>query len=593
MSLLTKEQVLALEKKNRYEAIISSLMDLFRCNGYYDIDLHPVLHFLIKALEFNNPLGIKLADLENIGSAETADADEAAWMEISSSHIDEKCWSKTLESVLNAISKGEYTVEDLALFSINISGLNSFQECPATPKSVSKLANAILDIQPNDNVADIGCGSGSFLINAWKKQDKANYFGCEKEYPYVNCSRIRTGLLDGKFSFYAEDAFKLVEEDELVRFDKIFSNYPFKIKISNLGCGEEYLTKLAERIPSISKATTSDWIYNSLLCDLLKENGKAVAIMTNGSTWNKTDKAVRQYFIENGLVEAIISLPAKLFAPETLIPTSMIVLSKGNDSVKIVDATKLFEAGRRGNELSDNNIESIISALRGDGEYSITLSKDKLRENDYNLNFDRYVAQEMNLDNLAPFSTVITNITRGAGIKAEELDKITTNEVTNKNYLMLGNIHDGIIDEELPYLSVIEKNLEKYCLKRNNLILSKNGYPFKIAIAAPKEGQQILANGNLFIIEIDEEKANPYFIKAFFESEQGIAALKSIVVGSTIPNIGVESLKTLKIPLPSLEEQNKIAEKYQATQDEIKVLKLRLAKAVDRLYHIFDEGDND
>ena len=60
------------------------------------------------------------------------------------------------------------------------------------------------------------------------------------------------------------------------------------------------------------------------------------------------------------------------------------------------------------------------------------------------------------------------------------------------------------------------------------------------------------------VIEIDEEKANPYFIKAFFESEQGIAALKSIVVGSTIPNIGVESLKSLKIPIPSLEEQNKI-----------------------------------
>ena len=157
---------------------------------------------------------------------------------------------------------------------------------------------------------------------------------------------------------------------------------------------------------------------------------------------------------------------------------------------------------------------------------------------------------------------------------------------------MLGNIHDGIIDEELPYLSVIEKNLERYCLKRNNLILSKNGYPFKLAIANPKEGQLILANGNLFIIEIDEEKANPYYLKAFFESEQGVAALKSIVVGATIPNIGVESLKSLLIPIPSLEEQYRIAEKYQATQDEIKVLKLRLAKAVDRLYHIFDEGDN-
>ena len=57
-----------------------------------------------------------------------------------------------------------------------------------------------------------------------------------------------------------------------------------------------------------------------------------------------------------------------------------------------------------------------------------------------------------------------------------------------------------------------------------------------------KDGQRILANGNLYIIELDESRANPYYIKAFFDSEQGIAALKSITVGATIPNIGVDTL---------------------------------------------------
>ena len=53
------------------------------------------------------------------------------------------------------------------------------------------------------------------------------------------------------------------------------------------------------------------------------------------------------------------------------------------------------------------------------------------------------------------------------------------------------------------------------------------------------------------IIELDESRANPYYIKAFFDSEQGIAALKSITVGATIPNIGVDKLKNVMIPLPS------------------------------------------
>ena len=56
------------------------------------------------------------------------------------------------------------------------------------------------------------------------------------------------------------------------------------------------------------------------------------------------------------------------------------------------------------------------------------------------------------------------------------------------------------------------------------------------------------------IIELDESRANPYYIKAFFDSEQGIAALKSITVGATIPNIGVDKLKNVMIPLPSMEK---------------------------------------
>ena len=103
-----------------------------------------------------------------------------------------------------------------------------------------------------------------------------------------------------------------------------------------------------------------------------------------------------------------------------------------------------------------------------------------------------------------------------------------------------------------------------------------------------KEGQRILANANLYIIELDETKVNPYFIKAFLDSEQGHAVLKNISVGATIPNIGVEKLKKMEIPLPAMKEQERIAQKYQATLDEIAVINLRLEKAVNKLHHIFD-----
>lgn len=89
-------------------------------------------------------------------------------------------------------------------------------------------------------------------------------------------------------------------------------------------------------------------------------------------------------------------------------------------------------------------------------------------------------------------------------------------------------------------------------------ILSKNGYPYKIAVAEVKEGQRILGNGNLYIIELDEEKADPYYLAAFFGSEQGTAALRSRTVGATIPNIGVEQLTKLVIPIPPLENRKRL-----------------------------------
>ena len=65
--------------------------------------------------------------------------------------------------------------------------------------------------------------------------------------------------------------------------------------------------------------------------------------------------------------------------------------------------------------------------------------------------------------------------------------------------------------------------------------------------------------------------------------------LKSITVGATIPNIGVDKLKKVEIPLPSLEVQKRIAERYQATLDEIAAYKSKMEKAMNRLHHIFDE----
>ena len=155
---------------------------------------------------------------------------------------------------------------------------------------------------------------------------------------------------------------------------------------------------------------------------------------------------------------------------------------------------------------------------------------------------------------------------------------------------MLANIQDGIISDELPFLKSMDKKMEKYCIKNNSLVISKNGAPVKIAVASVEEGRKILANGNLYVIELDETKVNPYFVKAYLESENGTIALSRVTVGATLPNIPVDGLKKIMIPCPDISVQNEVAEKYLAKMDEVKILKHKLTRATAELKSIYEEG---
>lgn len=459
----------------------------------------------------------------------------------------------------------------------------------ATPEHLVELSQYLLCCQSGEQVADIGCGTGAFITNTQMRVSDAEFVGYEINSSRYLIAMIRSELLGKNIIIHLQDVFDLADDlEKMPKFDKIFSNYPFGIRFRNLGSRGKYLKQLEKRYPDISKSTSSDWVFNALLCDLLKEGGKAVGIMTNGSTWNGIDLAMRKYFVEAGLVECVISMPAKMFGG-TNIPTSMIVLSHGNQSVRLVDASEVYHQGRRQNEFSAEDIEKIMAATKTDGENSKLISLDELRENEYSLNLSRYRDNDVQYENGVAFKSIIQNITRGASCTANQLDEMVSEQKTNMQFLMLSNIQNGIIDDKLPYLKEIEEKHEKYCVKNNSLILSKNGSPFKVAVATVPEGQKVLANGNLYVIELDETKANPYYLKAFLESDQGVAALKRITVGTTIPSIGVDKLKNLIVPLPPLEEQNRIVAKYLAVLDEISVLKIKLEKALSRLNHVFNE----
>lgn len=578
MSLVNKELYDNADCQRKAVQINWEISECIRQAGESIDAAFPLIPYLLyKVSLYNNPFGITL---QAILDGEIEVENDVRYL--LKACLNDKLWDCLLQLV------NKYSTEDFALAVVTPVTDNESKGTMPTPISILKLAHKILNVKAGENVADVCCGSGTYIVSAALEEANAIYHGYEINVESRAAAMMKAELLDSDIEISLCDAFTVAESEKMPKYDKIFANYPFGLKLKNLGAGTVYLEKLAEKYPSLSKATSSDWVFNALICDMLTDCGKAIGIMTNGSTWNSIDIPMRKYFVERKMVECVIALPGKLFT-STSISTTLIILSHNNDSVRMIDATKHCQRGRRQNEFSDENINAIIDALTTDHEYSRTISIEELRKNEYNLNLSRYAANELSFHNGVPFESIIKSISRGAPCTASQLDEMVSDSVTNMQYLMLANIQNGIIDDKLPYLSHIDQKYDKYCLKNNTLILSKNGFPYKVAVASVQDNQRILANGNLYIIELDEEKADPYYIKAFFESKQGHAVLKSITVGAAMPNIGVDKLKKVEIPLPPMDDQERIAQKYRTTLQEIAAIKSHLDNTVNKLYHIFDE----
>lgn len=463
-------------------------------------------------------------------------------------------------------------------------------EC-STPDGVTSLVCGILDVQAGDLVVDLGSGVGSFLERVARTSGGSRLVGVELNVDNVAAARIRAKVSGSGATYELGDMFDYFERALTgEKADMVFSNYPWGMRAKHLEGRSEYLEKVLKGMSEYGRPISADWVFNRLLIDSINEDGIAVGIMTNGSAFNGADARARRYFIENGWIRAAVSLPAGVFSPWSNIGTTLVVLGHGNtEGVRLVDATDLGTKERRGVSLSEGDVKEILARMGADSDKSALAQVDELAEREYTLSANRYLQKEIRLVNPVALKSVVLDVTRGAGLRAKELDELTCTEDTGIRYLNLANIVDGTIDDELPFLKDLDPKLEKYCLETGDLLLSKNGAPYKVAVAEVPEGQRILANGNLYIVKLDTEKVDPYYVAAFLNSPDGKEILARASKGSVIPNLPLSELNKIRIPLESMEKQLRIAAAYQAKLDEIGVLKLRLARARKELVDLFDE----
>lgn len=128
----------------------------------------------------------------------------------------------------------------------------------------------------------------------------------------------------------------------------------------------------------------------------LSPDGKAAIVCFPGIFYRGgNEQKIRKYLIDNNFIDSIIQLPSSLFS-NTNISTCILILSKNkpDNNVFFIDASNEFIRAKNINELSDQNIENILSIYsnrESKKHISNLVPNVEIEKNSYNLSVSSYV----------------------------------------------------------------------------------------------------------------------------------------------------------------------------------------------------------
>lgn len=255
-------------------------------------------------------------------------------------------------------------------------------------------------------------------------------------------------------------------------------------------------------------------------------------------------------------------------------------------------------------KLFDKNFYSILNF----NNYKLLLSMGKIQENieyayyddKHNLFFKEYITKE-NLNGKSLLlassckSKINSPLTLGdfllsikRGYQTTEFSKDWKNDINSKKgikYLTNSNINKGFINKSnCSIFELINENREKYYnyAQKDDIIITKNS-PYSAAIV--ENNEKYLVNDNCFILKIDKNKIDPYYILAFLSSKKLIRSINTNA-------LSIKKINSLPINLHSLEEVEKISSEMKNIIKNLEDIYKNFSKFDYRRENIFNNYNN-
>jgi len=190
-----------------------------------------------------------------------------------------------------------------------------------TPRHLTRWAFSLLDIFPSSRLADFACGSGGFLVEAAKKL--TTVVGVEispnwARLAFANCllhniqkPDIRIG---NSLSIFGK-------REKETRFDCILMNPPFGARVDDSLVQMAFDYKMSGR---------SETVLTGLALNRLAELGQMIVFLPSGSLFANSggEQILREGWIENGELAAVVTLPKDAFQPYSQVATHALLIEK-------------------------------------------------------------------------------------------------------------------------------------------------------------------------------------------------------------------------------------------------------------------------
>lgn len=471
--------------------------------------------------------------------------------------------------------------EEIKEIIVNYKPINIYKENLCTPKSLINFVIKLLIKDEDATWFDIGCGTGDLLVELAENYKFKKCIGEDINHSSQLIAKIRLYFLCSNY-FIRENNVLNSSYNEIA--DVAFANTPFVMRLSQ---NYQNYNEKNKYVGELKINQNCDWIFADRLIQSIKDRGAIV--MTEASLMNFIDIHQRKNVILANLVEGVIKLPGNLFS-YTNIPTSLVIFNKNKKDryIRFLDATNMCINGRR---LSELKVNQIISAYYN--ETSITkVLLDKISPEDYSLNVKKYLdVNDIVLENESTLEGAVEEIFRGAQISASTIDEISkfSPEDDTCKLLSIGDIQNGFFNSNQLLTVKNEGKYNRYLLQNGDILISSKGTKIKTAVTTINKDEKIVATGSLLVVRCDKNKVNPYYLKAFFDSNNGTKILESIQTGTTIISINASALLRLRIPLINMEKQEKIAHSYLITLELFKCAQLRLQQLEKDIVDVFDK----